>query len=232
MQVDGISPANGHAYGLQKLHPEEPEAEETAEVTGQEPGSEEQKGVIRLLQEGHFKGVADVRLRINFHDELVGIKAAQTQAVTQEKVGGVLESVGGVVDSFLAENELTEEEAAGVLEAKESFVQAVNGADEPVSAVENAFAAFLEVLAGLVPPQPAESGPDWEGFIENLQSGFWGAMEDLTNALSAVSTLPPLAEPSGNGVAYEKFLAIYNELWGTEPPAEDLDQTEPPEPEP
>jgi hypothetical protein len=26
--------------------------------------------VIRLLQAGHFKGVADVRLRINFHEEL------------------------------------------------------------------------------------------------------------------------------------------------------------------
>ncbi len=38
-------------------------------------------GVIRLLEAGHFKGVADVRLRINFHDQLeqrAADKAADT----------------------------------------------------------------------------------------------------------------------------------------------------------
>jgi len=31
---------------------------------------QEPKGVLRLLAAGHFKGVADVRLRINFADQL------------------------------------------------------------------------------------------------------------------------------------------------------------------
>jgi hypothetical protein len=31
------------------------------------------RGVLRLLQEGHFKGVADLRLRINFFDQLAAI---------------------------------------------------------------------------------------------------------------------------------------------------------------
>ncbi len=35
--------------------------------------TEATKGVLGLLQEGHFKGVADVRLRINFFDELAAI---------------------------------------------------------------------------------------------------------------------------------------------------------------
>jgi len=163
MQVDGVSP--GNAYGLQKVTgkenaPEGPSGQqplsaEVADVGGDEPSGEEQKGVIRLLLEGHFKGVSDVRLRINFNDELTAIKAAQMQAVSGEKMEGVLQSVGGAVNSFLAENDLTEEEAAAVSEAKDSFLQAVNEADDPAGAVTDAFAIFLELLQGLVPPPTA-----------------------------------------------------------------------------
>ena len=39
----------------------------------------EAKGVVRLLQEGHFKGVADLRHRINFHEQL---QHATNQAAT------------------------------------------------------------------------------------------------------------------------------------------------------
>lgn len=249
MQVDGV--ITGNAYGWQNVNgkdkpPEEPPDQqplsaEVTDVTGDEPTGEEEKGVIRLLLEGHFKGVSDVRLRINFFDEIAEIETAQMQAVTDENMGGALDSVGGGVDSFLTDNELTEEEKAAVSEAKDSFLQAVTGADDPAGAVEDAFTAFIGVLQGLfeaeeqgIPladdggqdsgtdgdtgPIPlVDSGPDWNGFIENLQSGFWGAMDDLTTAVSAVSVLPPLSEPNGNGVAYDKFLAIYNEMRGIVP---------------
>ncbi|GAG28056.1 unnamed protein product, partial [marine sediment metagenome] len=122
-----------------------------------EPSGEEEKGVIRLLLEGHFKGVSDVRLRINFNDELTAIEAAQMQAVSDEKMEGVLESVGGIVDTFLANNELklTEKESAAVSDAKDSFLQAVNEADDPAGAGADAFAIFLKLLQGLVPPPTA-----------------------------------------------------------------------------
>ncbi|GAG28055.1 unnamed protein product [marine sediment metagenome] len=42
-------------------------------------------------------------------------------------------------------------------------------------------------------------------------------MDDLTTAVSAANVLPPLSEPNGNGVAYDKFLAIYNEMRGIVP---------------
>lgn len=249
MQVDGVSP--GNAYGWQKVTgkenaPEGPSGQqplsaEVADVSGDEPSGEEEKGVIRLLLEGHFKGVSDVRLRINFNDELTAIEAAQIQAVSGEKMGGVLESVGGGVDSFLTDNELTEKEKAAVSDAKDSFLQAVNDADDQAGAVEDAFTAFLMALHGIfeaeeqdVPPADdggqdsgtdgdtgpiplVESGPDWQEFIDNLQSSFSGAMDDLTTAVSAVSVLPPLSEPNGNGIAYDKFLAIYNEMRGIVP---------------
>ena len=262
MKVDGVIP--GNAYGLQKVTgkdkpPEgpldqQPLSAEVTDVSGDEPSSEEEKGVIRLLLQGHFKGVSDVRLRINLNDELTAIEAAQMQAVSGQKMGGVLQSVGGAVDSFLAGNELklTEKESAAVLEAKNTFLQAVNEADDPAGAVKDAFAALIKILEGLVPPLPqlepedvppaddggqdsgtvggtgdqggetdpiplVQSGPDWQGFIDNLQSSFSGAMDDLTTAVSAVSVLPPLSEPNGNGVAYDKFLAIYNEMRGIVP---------------
>jgi len=79
----------------------------------------------------------------------------------------------------------------------------------------------------LPPPQDNETGPDWQGFIETLQTVFSAAMQNLTNALDSTSILPPLSEPNDNGNAYEKFLAIYNELYGAQPDVEQLDTTEP-----
>lgn len=232
MQVDGINQPNGHAYGLQKQQQEEPEVEETttesSEPTGEESNGEQEKGVIGLLQEGHFKGVSDVRLRINFFDELAGIETAQKQAAAEENVNGILESVGGVVESFLGENELTEEQTAGVSEAHDGFVQAVNAAgDDTTADLNNAFEGFVDLLENLLAlaPDPAP----WESLIENLQASFTEAMDEFTNELNSVSALPELSEPSGNGVAYEKFLAIYNEMRGIEPVSQVLDEPEPPE---
>ncbi len=42
--------------------------------------TQEAKGVLRLLQEGHFKGVADIRLRINFSEELAGAELPELSA--------------------------------------------------------------------------------------------------------------------------------------------------------
>jgi len=49
-----------------------------------------------------------------------------------------------------------------------------------------------------------------------LESSFAAAMEELVNSLNGVQVLPELSEPNGNGVAYEKFLAIYNEMLSAE----------------
>jgi hypothetical protein len=303
MEVTGVNP--GHAYGWEKVHAKEDELDETAqpqptsanvaETDGEEPEGE--RGVIRLLQEGHFKGVADVRLRINFNDELSQIEASQTQAAAEEKVSAMLQSVAAVVQSFLTENELTEDQTAGLSQAQDDFTQAVNNAENGVDAVSAAFETFLQALQSLFAPPPEEgeegpgevpeeppaeppteppteppaeppteppteppaeppaeppteppaeppteppaepappTGPDWQAFIENLQATFAAGMNELNSAISSATTLPPLSEPTGNGVAYDKFLAIYNQMRGIEPAGtgEVLNETEPAEPEP
>lgn len=206
--------------------------------------TEDGKGVLGLLQEGHFKGVSDVRLRINFIEQLNAIEAAKLQAVAEQKVNAVLESVGGVVNSFLAaeENELTEEQTAGVSELQETFVQAVSGyTNEPVTDLNNAFDEFVKALRDLftLPAQTQEENttteaesPDapelpWQTFIEDLQSAFTTATNELTQAFAEARILPELSEPNGNGVAYEKFLAIYNELRGLQSPTGEQPDSEP-----
>ena len=240
MRVDGVNSHSGHAYGLQNVRPKDDGVEEAAQ---EQPGNgEDAEGVIRLLQEGHFKGVADVRLRINFLDELAAINTAQVNAVVEEKAAGVVESVGSVAESFLTENELTEEQAGGVSEAKLAFEQAVNEAEEdPVTGIKTAFGDFIAELKGLFespadppvlepPAPPEEPVPDWLGFIANLEAAFATAMEELTNGLSSVSTLPPLSEPNGNGTAYDKFVAIYEDMMGANAAGDGLDEAKPEEP--
>lgn len=211
---------------------ETPSTESRSEI--EENDSE--KGVLRLLQEGHFKGVSDVRLRINFFDELAEIESAKLQTVTEEKVNNVLESIAGVVTPFIeGENELTDEQISEVTKIHEAFTQAAGESqNEPVADLTTAFNVFFEALRNLLTPQiqiqqenttPDDENIDttqssntteqpWQTFLENLQSAYTEASDEFTKAVDDLQILPELSEPNGNGVAYEKFLAIYNELRG------------------
>lgn len=60
-----------------------------------------------------------------------------------------------------------------------------------------------------------------------IPAAFDAALDGLGNALSGATVLPPLSEPSGNGKAYEKFLAIYNDLYGVATGGEELNEIEP-----
>jgi hypothetical protein len=58
--------------------------------------------------------------------------------------------------------------------------------------------------------------PEWqlavEQFIAELTLSFETAMSELNAELENVSVLPELSEPTGQGRAYDKFLAVYNEM--------------------
>lgn len=117
-----------------------------------------QRGVIRNLMAGHFQGVADVRLRINFHDEL--------QALTSPPDAGV-------------------------------------DPDAPAT----------EPMGDLASGEPVSDAPLADASVD-------GEATDEEVPAPGLS-LPPLSPPRGNGKAYAKFLAIYEELRsGTEAPSE------------
>ncbi len=255
MNIDGIS-----LQAKPFIKPKMPEPVETdVEKTPQDsPGTAQieepqendtEKGVLRNLLEGHFNGVSDVRLRINFFEELAAIEAAKVQTVAAEKVGGVLESVGGVVNSFLTgENKPSDEQIAGVKEFHETFTQAVGESqNEPAADLTTAFDDFVEALRNLfaspvktpeeiIIPETEDVGTTegssttelpWQTFLDNLQSAFTAASDELTKSFSDLQILPELSEPNGNGVAYEKFLAIYNDLRGLGTPAAEQPVSEP-----
>ena len=59
------------------------------------------RGVLRLLEAGHFKGVADVRLRINFHDELEARAAERGREALGGATDALIDSVAGGVSSLV-----------------------------------------------------------------------------------------------------------------------------------
>jgi hypothetical protein len=93
----------------------------------QKVGKDEKiKGVVRLLQEGHFKGVADVRLRINFFEELSSIEVGEIQKVVGEKIPSITDSVNANLEALLLSDELSEEQVTSISEHMETFTQSVN----------------------------------------------------------------------------------------------------------
>lgn len=112
MQIDGVSLQVLGIHPLGKPHPKDQKAAESPDqpLTEQEPSlqqtteNSDSNGVLRLLQEGHFKGVSDIRLRINFYNELAAIEAEQLQAVADEQIDGILQSVGTIVGGLVEES--------------------------------------------------------------------------------------------------------------------------------
>ena len=85
--MNGIGPTN-HAYGPaasvgrdrgaaphgRTESDDDVVGAQAVEPVGDEPGDGEANGVLQNLQAGHFRGVADVRLRINFADQILAVE--------------------------------------------------------------------------------------------------------------------------------------------------------------
>jgi len=303
MEIDGsLPPVTSFIEPAIQREETQPEPPVTEPLSGEEPAiepeEEELPGVIRNLLAGHYTGVADVRLRINFADELAAIEQEQIQAAAAEQIDGMVVTVGATIAGLLGSSETvkaeeiegtteetaeeptdspTEEQLAAIAEYQGAFVEEVNESKEVFITSETpsqeelfaglnvafeSFAASLisifepepepeavtppiittsestkgesepdELLIeeggseipgeingeGLEPETPSEAGFDYQGFIESLTSSFTTALDGLINSLNEVNALPELSEPNGNGVAFDKFLAIYNELRNEEP---------------
>lgn len=238
MQVNAVSQAShAHAPSMRAAEKTPRAAESDSQTTAPAGASGDGvKGVIRLLQEGHFKGVADVRLRINFNEELQALQGEADSQQAQAVVQKLLIDVKASLDTFLVKNSLDEDSLEAFSGIRASFELKIEGViqseteDDAVEALSAAFEAFLdEVSALLAPPEetevlpteelvdtePVEAQPSLQQLAESLQGILQSAIENLNNP---ATLLPPLSEPSGNGSAYAKFLAIYQGLNGTETP--------------
>lgn len=135
------------------------------------------KGVLRLLEAGHFKGVADVRLKINFHDEL----AARAQA-----------STGPVIENGL--NELTAKLDGGL-----ASLAADLGLDEAsTESVESLLVAFSDQLASAGDALDAGSlATAIESAFDTLVSQLRDTLSGSNNDVSLQNTVPSV-DPNGS----------------------------------
>ena len=267
MQVGPITHANAHALAHARSVGK-PEVSKspvstnplTVEPPAQNPpDTEKAKGVLRLLEQGHFKGVADVRLRINFHEQIQAADLQARQQITHQAVGDLTETVNTQLDKLVDENELSEQQLTELTKEKEAFDQAVSAAGqnpaqltEDVQSAFDAFAQVLETFFVSEVPSPEETAvtdePDVITAVEEppasdppqdqiltepdpleaLKTAFAEALQAIQDSLdSTESLLPPLSPPNGKGSAYDKFLAIYNELYRSAEPSESQTDSEP-----
>ncbi len=235
------------------------------------------RGVIRLLEEGHFRGVADVRLRINFFEELSARAADRAAATIEGEAVALRNTLTSKIEELIAP--LATDAAQQQLDAAVAqFEQAVTAAAQPtttsldpdalaaalrdsfdalVGSLRDALAAPVEeappaladgstdrtggktddvtaitpvtdgvtpIAPGAEPLPPAEPAPDdgsaaptLEEAIESLTTAFQQALDEFLQSLESASALPDPSPPNGNGRAYEKFLAMYNDLRGVSP---------------
>lgn len=247
-------------------------------------------GVVGLLQEGHFKGVADVRLRINFFAELqsatagevgdaldTGIQGLETGLDTrvqdlgeeflftgqvedlmntfEDEMNGLMSGLpegqidtsailAGVRDAFTdlfsalqqfapvsadepadGSAEVAAPEVAGVVaegtlgveETAPAVDDGVPAADDTAVVTEEAggVAVVADIAAPLADDVELNAEPtEFSLALQSLQEWFEAEIGSLETTLSDLRSLPPLSEPRGNGVAYSRFLEMYNEMTG------------------
>lgn len=86
---DDAEPTAPSAPEPTPVAPIDPLAPEPSDPIAPDPTKTKGAGVLRLLEAGHFQGVADVRLRINFHDDLAAAGITDLPEITPPKGNGV-----------------------------------------------------------------------------------------------------------------------------------------------
>jgi len=147
---------------------------EIPEITGSESEEVEQteaeksdagKGVIRNLINGHFKGVADVRLRINFNDQIVALEQAELAKAADSGLTALSETLNNEINAALGSEEIDEETSAALASALETFNNEItqlktdssqNG--NLLSEIRSSFDNFV-IAAKPVVEEPAASEP-------------------------------------------------------------------------
>jgi HD-GYP domain-containing protein (c-di-GMP phosphodiesterase class II) len=105
--------------------PPAPESEPIAPMDESADEGERAKGVLRNLLAGHFRGVADVRLRINFQAELTAIQNESASTAVNDALPAVQAAVTTAGTALEESGELTEEQAVAVDELETAFLEEV-----------------------------------------------------------------------------------------------------------
>ncbi len=205
------------------------------QVPVSQEGSEEKtdaKGVLRLLAEGHFNPVADVRLRINFYEEL----AQQAKDNTSEQVTSLneklLADISGLMGSEPGADSQQFTDAVNTLGQALSSQQSTSTDTE---AVQKALTDFMTAAKEILTPAPpadeiepsqdqpvlsdqeqtpeVETAPEenpWSDALQQLTDTYLQNLSQLlSDSLDSMKIEPVENVP---GKAYAKFLEIYESL--------------------
>jgi hypothetical protein len=202
MEISGLSSQTVYPLETQKFEERDldiagsKEEELEIETPGTEPiqknnnleteDKENVRGVIRNLQNGHFKGVADVRLRINFYDEIAAMEGKQLQATTDEKIGVLLDSVGNNFTKFFESDEFSEQHDE-VRQYQDVFDMAVNDLHDSFN---------------------TGNGLSKEGLLVGLKDKFQNLLGSLGEVLSNMKTETVTEEPIPGENAIEKDVTV------------------------
>jgi hypothetical protein len=163
MQIPAISGGSGYPSlstaaptSLGTAPPVVPEGEDSGKKTPAGDTLDIKRGVIRNLLSGHYKGVADVRLRINFHDEL---QALTTPPPTGEEPD--VEPIGDPASgSAVSEEVISAEPVAGGAPEGGLVLPELS----PPNGKGKAYAKFLtiyeELMQGTEAPGESESSEE------------------------------------------------------------------------
>lgn len=160
--------AAGHAPA-QKPQPQQPDRVQSAQTrqVDSSPASKgnakgKAHGVVQKLMDGHFRGVAAMRLRINFHDQLAAAASGETKLDRDAAEQSLNEIFSIVEDAFgqIEAADLTEEQAAKVSEVRERLtqliedarVELVSGGSVSADAFSEAVRTGLDELSAVLAP--------------------------------------------------------------------------------
>ncbi|NND69289.1 MAG: hypothetical protein HKN19_16985 [Halioglobus sp.] len=223
MNISGVSggfiPAAQPAQTTKSPEPDSTRPGKVQEVNADKPVDKPEKGVLRLLQSGHFSGVADVRLRINFSEELAQLESgaqAENLENARNELGTQLPTSIATLEESLAPSEaqatefsqLGESLVNSTGEALDAFLADEAGDIAALStSLQSAADAYIADIQSLLELDAAE--PSLAAFAESFSALLDNLQSNLT---SEAQVLPEISAPNGNGAAYEKFLAILEQI--------------------
>lgn len=207
MEIDGFSSSGTPTVDLE---PPPPPVSEPSSVSEEPPTTEDEElpGVIRHLMEGHYKGVSQLRLQINFADVLAAIEQEQIQAAAAEQIDNMLGAIGETIEGLFGTPEETEgaEEELVTAAAQEPTLPEEGPAEEPPT--EEQSAAVMQsqgsfVLAVDLSEQDFMTAqpPSQDTLLEGLNDAFDTFVTSLTSVFQPepVPELEPEPESEGTG---------------------------------
>ncbi len=227
MRVDspGMSHANHHGMNAQEKRIRDKDSGDSGDVRSAageaQAGSADSapRGVIRNLMEGHYKGVADVRLRINFADELAALEQSRQADMVAERaqdlLGQTREKSAEISDSGLL-NEDQQQTVDGLTETLADEVESLLGGEQPndenlATGLQTAFEQFAFALQASLFSEPVEGGGAQTGVSDPAAAEAEDILSGATAGVELAGDLGAAAE-EGSAATADPLQVFVEEL--------------------